>query len=190
MFFKMGSIKNSAIFTGKHLCWGLFLIKLQVERSATFLKIDPNTGVSCGYCKIFKESFLIQHLRWLILRVLPRYSKVRRCTCSLISRLHELSIFIKNFHNVAQIILYYHVTKQFLACLNWLVTCFQFQNMFWKNLCFRFWWNTYTKKCTSNCVISPVKRLSSPALWGWSGTFNFRVRFGKRKNALLAKILH
>ena len=29
MFFKIGSIKNSAIFTGKHLCWGLFLIKLQ-----------------------------------------------------------------------------------------------------------------------------------------------------------------
>ena len=29
MFFKIGSIKNFAIFTGKHLCWGLFLIKLQ-----------------------------------------------------------------------------------------------------------------------------------------------------------------
>ena len=43
--------------------------------------------------------------------------------------------------NVAQVILYYHVTKQFLPCLNWLVTCFRFQNMFWKNInCFRFWW--------------------------------------------------
>ena len=29
MFFKMGVIKNSAIFTGKPLCWSLFLIKLQ-----------------------------------------------------------------------------------------------------------------------------------------------------------------
>ena len=28
--FKIGSIKNFAIFTEKHLCWGLFLIKLQV----------------------------------------------------------------------------------------------------------------------------------------------------------------
>ena len=45
MFFKIGSIKNSAIFARKHLCWGLFLIKLQVWRSATFSKIDSNTGV-------------------------------------------------------------------------------------------------------------------------------------------------
>ena len=87
--------------------------------------------------------------------------------------------------NVAQIILYYHVTKQFLPCLNWLVTCFQFQNMFWKNInCFRFWWKTYTKRCTSNYVISRVKRLSSPALCGWSGAFNFRVWFGKRNMAV------
>ena len=76
MFFKIGSIKNFAIFTGKHLCWGLFLIKLQVWRSATFLKIDSDTGASCGYYKIFKNSFLIQHLWWLLLAVLPRCSKV------------------------------------------------------------------------------------------------------------------
>ena len=30
MFFKVGSIKIFVTFTGKHLCWGLFLIKLQV----------------------------------------------------------------------------------------------------------------------------------------------------------------
>ena len=28
MFFKIGVLKNFAIFTGKHLCWNLFLIKL------------------------------------------------------------------------------------------------------------------------------------------------------------------
>ena len=28
MFFKTGDLKNSAIFTTKHLCWSLFLIKL------------------------------------------------------------------------------------------------------------------------------------------------------------------
>ena len=28
IIFKIGSIKNSAIFTGKHMCWGLFLIKV------------------------------------------------------------------------------------------------------------------------------------------------------------------
>ena len=49
-----------------------------------------------------------------------------------------------------------------ISCLNWLVTCFWFQNMFWKNInCFQFWWKTYIKHCTSNYVISLVKRLSS-----------------------------
>ena len=29
IFFKIGVLKNFAIFIGKHLCWSLFLIKLQ-----------------------------------------------------------------------------------------------------------------------------------------------------------------
>ena len=29
MFFKTGVMGNFAIFVGKHLCWSLFLIKLQ-----------------------------------------------------------------------------------------------------------------------------------------------------------------
>ena len=29
MFFKIGVLKNFALFTGRHLCWSLFLIKLQ-----------------------------------------------------------------------------------------------------------------------------------------------------------------
>ena len=54
--------------------------------------------------------------------------------------------------NVAQIILYCHVTRQFLPCLNWKITCFRFHNMFWKNNCFRFWWKTYTKRCAFTTV--------------------------------------
>ena len=97
--------------------------------------------------------------------------------------------------NIAQIIPYYHVTKQLLCCLNWLVTCFRFQNMFWKNInCFRFWWKTCTKHFTSNCVISRFKRFSFPALCEWSGAFNFRVWFEKWKQKyciknMVAKIL-
>ena len=56
MFFEINSIKNFAIFTGKHLCWGLFSIKLQAFRPATFLKRD--TGVSCGYRELYKNMFL------------------------------------------------------------------------------------------------------------------------------------
>ena len=40
MFFKIGVLKNFAISTGKHLCWGLFLTKLH-----PLSKRDPNTGV-------------------------------------------------------------------------------------------------------------------------------------------------
>ena len=51
MFFKIDSIKSFAIFTGKHLCWGLFLIKLQVlpVDIAKFLRIAflYNTSGGC-----------------------------------------------------------------------------------------------------------------------------------------------
>ena len=36
----MRVLKNFANLTGKHLCWNLFLIKLQVSRPATLLKRD------------------------------------------------------------------------------------------------------------------------------------------------------
>ena len=50
---KKAALKNSAIFTGKHLCWSLSLIKLQAFkfcrcfalRPPTVLKRDSNTGV-------------------------------------------------------------------------------------------------------------------------------------------------
>ena len=44
MFFKTG-ILNFVKFTGKKLCWSLFLIKLQAFRAATLLKRDSNTDV-------------------------------------------------------------------------------------------------------------------------------------------------
>ena len=42
---KEAVLKNFARFTEKHLCWSLFLIKLQAFRGATLLKTDSNTGV-------------------------------------------------------------------------------------------------------------------------------------------------
>ena len=38
-------LKNFAIFTGKHLCWSLFLTKLQAFRLATLLKRESKAGV-------------------------------------------------------------------------------------------------------------------------------------------------
>ena len=67
MFFKMGALKNPAIFTEKHLCWSLFLTKLQVFRPATLLKRDCNT--SCfptNIAEFLKPALFIEHFRWLL----------------------------------------------------------------------------------------------------------------------------
>ena len=45
MFFEIGVLKNSALFTGKHLCWSLFLMNLWAFMSVTLWKRDFNTGV-------------------------------------------------------------------------------------------------------------------------------------------------
>ena len=150
--------------------------------------MDSNTGVSYGYCKISKNSFLIQHLLWLLLTVLPRQSKASWGACSLILRLPcNFDFDQKLSRNVAQIILYYHVTNQFFVAWFYWSHAFDFR-MFWKNInCFPFWWKTYTKRCTSSYVISRVKRLSSPApfavgqvlsisengTWWWKSRFWF-----------------
>ena len=45
MFFKIAVLKNFANFTGRQLCWSLFLITFQALIPATLLKRDTNTGV-------------------------------------------------------------------------------------------------------------------------------------------------
>ena len=96
MIFEIISIKNFPIFTGKHLFWGLFLIKMQAFRPATFLKRDSNTDVSCGYYEILRTVFFIENLRWLILAMQLQYSEG---VSYFISRFHVLSNLIKNLRN-------------------------------------------------------------------------------------------
>ena len=48
--------KNFAIFTGKQLCYSLFLIKLQSFKPATLLKETPTQVLSCEYYEIFKNN--------------------------------------------------------------------------------------------------------------------------------------
>ena len=64
MFFKIAILKNFAIFTRKHLGWSLFLIKLQSFRCRPE---TPTQLFSCEYYIIFKNSFFLEHLRWLLL---------------------------------------------------------------------------------------------------------------------------
>ena len=48
-------LKNFANFTGKHLFWILFLIKLQAFKPAALLKRDSNTGVFLWNLRNFSE---------------------------------------------------------------------------------------------------------------------------------------
>ena len=58
MYFKMGVLKNFANFTGKHLCWSLFLIKVLTN----FIKNSPTQVFSCEMWKNFKNTFSTEHL--------------------------------------------------------------------------------------------------------------------------------
>ena len=56
---KIGALKNFAIFTGKHLCWSLFLIKLQAFR-ARGLKASFRTALVAASASYFVPS--VQHV--------------------------------------------------------------------------------------------------------------------------------
>ena len=64
MFFKIGVIKNFANFAGKHL--SLFLIKLWSEDLQLYYK-SPTQLFSYEIFEIFKNTFFIEHLHWLLL---------------------------------------------------------------------------------------------------------------------------
>ena len=51
MFLKIGALKNFANFTGKHLSWNLFLIKLQLQH------YQKETSTRVFFCEIFKNIF-------------------------------------------------------------------------------------------------------------------------------------
>ena len=69
MFFKKDAFKNFAKFTGKQLCQSIVLKTLQASVSAcNFIKKETLAQVfSCEFCEIFKSTFFIEHLRWLLL---------------------------------------------------------------------------------------------------------------------------
>ena len=58
--FKIGVLKIFVIFTGKHWCWSLFLVKLQAWglQQRYFL---------VNITKFLRTAFFIEHLRWLLL---------------------------------------------------------------------------------------------------------------------------
>ena len=53
------TLKNLANFTGKHLCWSLFLIKLRLQHKCFPVK----------FAKFLRTAFFTEHLRWLLLKL-------------------------------------------------------------------------------------------------------------------------
>ena len=74
MFFKLGVLKNLAKFTGKPQCCTIFLIMFQAFKHAILLKGDSSQAFFCKFCQTFKNTFLTEHLWWLLLCLLPGYS--------------------------------------------------------------------------------------------------------------------
>ena len=64
IIFKIGVLKNFTILAGKHLCWILFSNKVADPRPET-----PTEVFSCKYSEIFKNSFFIEHIRRLLLKI-------------------------------------------------------------------------------------------------------------------------
>ena len=62
MFCKKLVLKNFANFTGKHLSWIIFLIKLQAFRLATLLKRYSNTGVPQWNLRSFKRTPILKNI--------------------------------------------------------------------------------------------------------------------------------
>ena len=62
-------LKTFAIFTGKHLCWNLFLIKMQAFRGPALLKRDSNTGFFGNIEKCLRTPILKNNCERLPLRV-------------------------------------------------------------------------------------------------------------------------
>ena len=70
MFFKMGILKNFAIFTGRHLCWRLFLTKLQAWRPETLSESDSTTAIFMWiFAKFLRTAFLVLLNIWMVLNI-------------------------------------------------------------------------------------------------------------------------
>ena len=59
MHFKIGVLRKFAMFTGRHLCWSLFLIRFQAWKPATLSKKTPTKVFSCEYTLDFFNKLLV-----------------------------------------------------------------------------------------------------------------------------------
>ena len=71
VFCKKGDLRNFTKFIGKHLCQSLIFNKVAGLRLATLLKMRLwHRCFPVNFVKFRRTPFFIEHLRWLLLRVL------------------------------------------------------------------------------------------------------------------------
>ena len=79
VFCKKSVLGNFAKFTGKHQCQSLFFNKVVGLRpeACNFIKKEALAQVfSCEFCEISKNTFIIEHLWWLLLTELQLMRQV------------------------------------------------------------------------------------------------------------------
>ena len=62
VFCTKGALKNFANFSGKHLCWSLFLIKLQALGLQLHYKETSTHVFSCEIYEISENAYFVEHL--------------------------------------------------------------------------------------------------------------------------------
>ena len=92
MLLQIGILKNFAIFTGKRLCWSIFLIK--------FIKKRLQHGcLSLNLTKVLRAAKVLEHLRWLFLEAEEENMNVIKsvhCT-------RKTSFFVQRIHCVKNV---------------------------------------------------------------------------------------
>ena len=70
VFFKIAILKNFAIFTRKRLYWSLF-DKFTGLKACNFIKKRlQHRCFLLNFVKVWRKAFSLEHLRWLLLRIL------------------------------------------------------------------------------------------------------------------------
>ena len=123
------------------------------------------------YCKICKYSFFIEHLWWLLLTVLPKYSTVSWGVFTLILCLYMLLILIKNLKCCTNNSFLSWQNHFLLAWIDW-SSAFDFRIYFGKTLVsFNFDQNLHKasliKKLTDInwCLTDPANRCLTDINW-------------------------
>ena len=90
MFIKIGALKYFAIFTGKHLCWSLFSIKLRAFRC-----------FPVNIAKFLRAAFFIEHLRWLLLQMFYFTLYLQKDVAKYIVAIHCIIVSFWNLNSIS-----------------------------------------------------------------------------------------